>query len=106
MDEHNPVDEEESIYRRIHPNFYGPGAPVPILYEAFRPNRNDSAGLSVIRALFALPQALLTNIDPATVANYAIARLSVRALRRIGLTVEPDPLVTGPPGHAIIPELN
>src|SRR5438067_1302608 len=106
MDEREPVDDNEFVYRRIHPKFYKASAPVPVLYEAFRPSRNDSTGLSVVRAGFAKPVDCLTGIDPAAVGGYAVARLSVRDLRRLGLTVQPDPITGGPPGHALIVELN
>ena len=106
MDESQPVEDGEFVYRRIHPRFYKAAAPVSILYEAFRPSRSDDAGLSVIRARFAQPEDCLRGLDPATAGGYAVARLSVSDLRRLGLTVQPDPVVTGPPGHAIIPELS
>ena len=56
MDELQPVEDGEFVYRRIHPKFYKAAAPVSILYEAFRPSRSDDAGLSVIRARFAQPE--------------------------------------------------
>jgi hypothetical protein len=105
MDEREPVDDGEFVYRRIHPKFYKPAAPVSVLYEAFRPSKSDDAGLSVVRACFAKPEDCLLGIDPASVGGYAVARLSVRDLRCLGLTVRPDPVATGPRGHAIIPEL-
>ena len=106
MDEHEPVDESEFVYRRIHPRFYNPALPVAVLFEAFRPNRNDTTALSVLRARFAQPEDTLTNRDPAKVSGYYVARLSVGALHDLGLTVKPDPAPGGPPGHAVIPELS
>src|SRR5437879_4314924 len=106
MDEHEPVAETEFVYRRIHPNFYNPALRVAVLPEAFRPSRNDTTGLSVLRERFAQPQDTLANRDPAKVRGYYVARLSVRELRNLGLTVLPDPVASGPPGHAIIPELS
>ncbi len=106
MDENEPVDDSELIYRRIHPNFYNPALRVAVLPEAFRPSRNDTTGLSVLRACFAKPQDTLANRDPAKVSGYYVARLSVRELQNLGLTVEPEPAPDGPPGHAVIPELS
>src|SRR6266851_9584789 len=102
MDEHEPVDETEFVYRRIHPNFYNPTLRVAVLPEAFRPSRSDTAGLSVLRARFAQPQDTLANRDPAKVSGYYVARLSVKDLRNLGLTVKPEPAVGGPAGHAVI----
>src|SRR5438128_12153514 len=106
MDEHEPVDETEFVYRRIHPNFYNPALRVAVLPEAFRPSRNDTTGLSVLRARFAQPRDTLANRDPGKVRGYYVARLSVRELRSLGLTVLPDAVASGPPGHAIIPALS
>ncbi len=104
--EHEPVDRTESVYRRIHPKFYNAAAPLPVLYEAFRPNRNDQTGLSVLRARFAKPEDCLIGIDPASVGGFAVAELAVRDLATLGLTVRPDPSAGGPPGHAVIVELS
>ncbi len=105
MNEHEPVDDNEFVYRRIHPRFYQSSSPLPVLYEAFRPNRNDVNGLSVLRPRFAKPEDCFTGVDPAAAAGYAIARWAVRELARLGLTVRPDPIPSGPPGHALIAEL-
>ena len=45
-------------------------------------------------------------VDPAKTKDYYVARISVRDLEKLGLTVQPDPIEGGPRGHAIIPELN
>src|SRR5438874_2492703 len=106
MDEHEPVDGSEFVYRRIHPKFYNSALAIAVLLEAFRPNRNDTSGLSVLRARFAQPQDTLAEGDPAKVAGYYVARLAVRDLQDLGLTVKPEPLPGGPPGHAVIPQLS
>lgn len=105
MDEHEPVDDSEFVYRRIHPKFYNSALPVAVLLEALRPNRNDSTGLSVLRARFAKAEDCLPN-DPAKAGGYLVARLAASDLRNLGLTVRPEPLPAGPPGHAVIPELS
>ena len=105
MDENEPVDEREFIYRRIAPLYYDAGLTISVQREAFRPTANDSTGLSVLRALFARPEDTLGNLDPQKAKEYYVARLAVRELRNLGLTVVPDPMPTGPPGHAVIPEM-
>jgi hypothetical protein len=99
LDESDPVDDNEFVYRRIHPRFYDPALRVSVLLEAFRPNRNDATGLSVVRAQFAQPQDCLPP-DPAKSAGYLVARLVVSDLQSLGLTIEPEPIPGGPPGHA------
>jgi hypothetical protein len=66
MDENEPVDDSELVYRRIHPNYFDPALPVPVEPEAFRPSRNDATGLSVVRARFAQPRDTLANREPAS----------------------------------------
>jgi len=41
MDEHEPVDDTEFVYRRIHPSYYHPALPIAVLLEAFRPSKSD-----------------------------------------------------------------
>ena len=105
MDELQVVDDREFVYRRIHPRFYDPALAVPVLLEAFRPNRNDTTGLSVFRASFARPQDCLPP-DPAKAVGYLVARLAVSDLRNLGLSIQPEPILSGPTGHAVIPELS
>jgi hypothetical protein len=106
MDENDPVDDSEFVYRRIHPNFFDPALPMPVQRDAFRPTENDTTGLSVFRASFARPADALANLDSAKAKAYRVARLAVRDLRNLGLTVRPEPVPGGPTGHATIPELN
>ena len=106
IDERQHVKEEEFVFRRIHRNYYQAGLPLPIQPEAFRPTRNDASGISVFRASFVQPEGILADIDPNKRLDYYVARLAVRDLSRLGLTVVPDPDPTGPAGHAIIPELS
>lgn len=106
MDEHQPVDASEFVYRRIPRNYYQAGLPIPIHPAAFRPNQNDTTGLSVFRAAFVQPVDTLRNIDASKRNNYYVTRLAVQELHRLGLTVAPEPDPDGLPGHAIIPELS
>jgi hypothetical protein len=107
MDEHEPVDDGEFIYRRIHRTFLDPRAPIPIQLPAFRPTANDATGLSFFRACFlAQPQDALATLAPDKAKNYYVARLAVRDVRSLGLTVVPEPVPGEPRGHAVIPELS
>ena len=106
MDERDPVDDGEYVYRRIPRIFYDASLALPIQREAFRPTDKDTTGLSIFRAPFAQPLDALANVDPAKAKDYYVARLSVRGLRKLGLSVTPDALAAGPPGHAVIPELS
>lgn len=106
MDEHDPVDEGEYVYRRIPRVYCDLGLPIPIQREAFRPSAKDDIGLSVFRANFAQPLDTLVNVDPAKAKDYFVAQLLVSDIVKLGLTVKPDPLPGGPPGHAVIPELS
>jgi hypothetical protein len=106
MDEHDPVEDSEFVYRRIHRTFFNPSLPIPIRPKAFGPNQNDTTGISVFRAGFVQPVDTLANIDPVKAKHYYVARLAVRDLRKLGLTVVPEPVPGGPLGHATIPELS
>jgi hypothetical protein len=106
MDEHEPIQDDEFVYRRIHRNFYDANIPTCIRREAFRPNTNDDTGLSVFRAAFVQPADTLANIDAGKQNGYYVARIAVQDLHRLGLTVVPEPDPNGPLGHAIIPELS
>lgn len=105
MDELEPVDESEFVYRRVHPDFFDPILPIPVKREAFRPSGSDATGLSVFRAGFSNPIDTLP-VDPLKAKGYYVVRVSVRDLAVFGLTVRPDPLPDGPAGHCVIPELS
>ena len=53
-DESAPIDDDEILYRRIPAalNLYDPNAEPRLLPDAFRPNQNDTTGLSVYRARY------------------------------------------------------
>jgi hypothetical protein len=106
MDENEPVDDSEFVYRRIHPNFFDVALATSVQRDAFRPTQNDTTGLSVLRTNFAGPEDAFANLDPGKAKDYYVARLAVRDLRRLGLTVVPEPVPGGPLGHAVIPELS
>ncbi|HYV34792.1 MAG TPA: hypothetical protein VE988_03750 [Gemmataceae bacterium] len=105
MTEHDPVEESETVYRRIPGVFFNGQLTIPVQREAFRPTPKDHTGLSVFRAQFAQPTDALANVNPLKVKDYFVARLFVRALLNLGLTINPEPKAEGPAGHAVIPQL-
>src|SRR5262249_24403525 len=107
MDERDPVDDGEFVYRRIHRTFLNPTAQIPIQFPAFRPTPNDTTGLSLFRARFLVqPQDTLAHVAPDKAKDYYVIWLAVRDLRNLGLTIVPEPDPGGPPAHAVIPELS
>ncbi len=103
-DECDPVTTDEHVLRQIHTTRYDPSLPVPVIRTAFEPNKNDRTGISVFRERFTTAAELATyGSQPGC---YYVARLSVRDMRPLGLTVIPAPVKGGLPGHAVIPELN
>jgi hypothetical protein len=106
-EELEPVGHEESVLRRIPMSFYEEGLPTPIQRAAFRPNEQDTTGLSVYRARFVSSYSdVLRNVKPEKREKYYICRLCARDLFALNLTVVPDPDPEDIPGHCIIPELS
>jgi hypothetical protein len=99
------VDENEGVLRRIHKIFYNADSNIPVQPEAFRPTERDNDGLSVFRDRFVSPVQVLVDVAESKRGLYYIARLTVRDLQALHLTVIPAPR-SGLPGHALIPELN
>jgi hypothetical protein len=106
-EELEPVGDQEHVLRRVHVNHFRDGLPTPIQRAAFRPNEQDTAGISVYRERFVSSYAdVLTIVKPEKRGNYYVSRLCVRAVRGLGLDVVPDPDPGDIPGHSIIPELS
>src|SRR4029077_18545860 len=95
MDEHNPVADSEFVYRRIAPVYYDVRLAIAVQPEAFRPTKNDASGISVLREHFARPADCLAGIDKAKAGSYYVSRLSVGELRKLGVSVVPDPIAGG-----------
>jgi hypothetical protein len=77
-DQRQPVDDSESVYRRVHRNFYQANLPIPIQPAAFRPNPNDTTGLSVFRAGFVHPIDTLVSVEVSKRNDYYVAILAVQ----------------------------
>jgi hypothetical protein len=73
-------------------------------FVAFRPTPDDTAGLSVYREIHV--SASRVAASGRKQGEYYVARLSVKAIRALGLTVVSDEQAEGLAGHALIPELS
>ncbi len=103
----DPVADDEFLLRRVHRAFFNPALGMPVQPEAFRPTDGDTDGLSVHRERFVTAADSLAAVAEDKRAMYCVVRLSVGALRAMGLTIDPSPdSVRGIPGHALIRELN
>jgi hypothetical protein len=98
------VAADEFILRRIHKNHVHPGPPPQVSYPAFRPTPDDTTGLSVYREKHvSAAEVVAAGRKP---GEYYVARLAVRDLLQLGLSIVPDEQPAGPQGHALIPELS
>ena len=102
-DESAPIDDDEILYRRIPAalNLYDPNAEPRLLPDAFRPNQNDTTGLSVYRARYRAIEDVARGREG---KKYYVAVLRAGDLRAQGIAVVPRPL-EGDPGHAELPGL-
>jgi hypothetical protein len=100
--EQDPIDENEYVLRRIHKNNCDTRLPIPIQEVAFKPTESDVDGISVYREKYVSPAEVAAG--GRTPEVYYVARLAVRALNALNLTVVPTP--GDQKGHAVIPELN
>jgi hypothetical protein len=101
-DEAAPVDADEFVLRRIHKSYFDSRLPLPIQPVAFKPTESDVDGLSVFRERFVSPAEVAA--AGRTPGAYHVARLAVRDLQALRLTVVPSPGEL--PGHAVLAELN
>jgi len=63
VDDSQPVEDDEFVYRRIHETYYKSSLLIPVERGAFKPTESDDTGLSVFRALFVQPKDTLSNVD-------------------------------------------
>jgi hypothetical protein len=104
--ENDPVTDDEFVLRLIWEDYFKPDLDLPIQARAFEPKKNEIDGISVFRQdCLHSPSDTLAVIAEDKRNRYYIARVAVRELLVMGLTVRPDPISTAP-GHAVLPELN
>jgi len=98
-----PIGDDELLYRRIPAslNLYDPTAAPHLLPDAFRPNANDTTGLSVYRAKY---KSALEAARGRPGKVYYVAVLRAGDLRAREIEISPRPL-EGDPGHAEKPGL-
>jgi hypothetical protein len=99
----DPIADDEVLCRRIPAStgWYGPSRSPPLEPEAFRPNKNDTHGLSVSRQKYKSVEQAARGQPGKT---YFVALLRAGDIRAAGMEVVPRPLPDDP-GHAEIPEL-
>ena len=101
-----PIDPDEPILRRIpvKQGYYDPRKVPPVEAGSFRPNSNDTDGLSFYLEREISAQDLAASGNPDT--QYVVARLLARDLCAQGLTLVADQQPGDLPGHLITPEIN
>jgi hypothetical protein len=98
-----PIDDDELLFRRVpvSAGWHHPDQKPVLEPEAFRPNKNDSTGISLFREKY-------TTIEEAARGrpgrSYYVAVLRAGDLRASGMDVVPRPL-EGSPGHVEIGNL-
>lgn len=98
-------DEEELLYRQVHPSFIRDGRPTR---QAFRPTPKDESRLSVARGSLTTPQEAHEHYTGARgLASVGTWALSVGEVESEGLRAFPDPLTAPPesvpdPAHAVV----
>jgi hypothetical protein len=106
-DDAPPIDPDEFLLRRIPitGGYFDPKKAPPVQSGAFRPNRGDTDGISIYRERLLSASELVakTNRVPGTTK---VARLRVRDLQALGVTLEPKQEEGDLPGHVVIPEIN
>jgi len=95
-----PIADDELLFRRIPAslNLYDPQCLPPLLPDAFRPNANDTTGLSVYRSKYKSVEETAHGREGKT---YYVAVLRAGDLRKVGIEVVPRPREADP-GHAEI----
>lgn len=97
-----PIDDDEYLYRRVPVKMVGWVRDQRVNHHAFRPNSNDTTGLSLERASLGSPEDAARGRSS---AGYYIARVKYKDLRELGLEVVPKP-TDDRPGHVELPRLN
>lgn len=99
----DPLHPDEIVYRRIPRNCLPRPKHESIpAWVAFRPNDDDLTGLSLSREEHESIEQAAQGMPG---KRYHVARMRVRDLNEVGLSVIADEPETNP-GHAIIPELS
>ncbi len=104
--QHDTLSEDEYVLRRIlnQDNIIDLNLSHPIQRIAFRPTDKDTDGISVFRELFATPEEVaFTGNNP---SGYHVIRLPYREILGLGFSIIPNPDISQPNGHSLIPDLH
>lgn len=97
-----PVEPQEYLLHRVHPNNFDETQPTPILRCEFEPKPRDVDGISFYREKVSSAEGLAATGK--TPGIYYVVRVKAKDLQDLGLTVIPT---TGNlPGHVSVPELS
>src|SRR5437879_9708207 len=90
-----PVADDELLYRRIPAslNLYDRNSEPALLPDAFRPNANDTTGLSLYRSKYKSIEEAARGREGNT---YYVAVLRAGDLRSAGIDIAPRPLPGDP----------
>jgi hypothetical protein len=98
-------DDEELLFRQVHPNFLRDGRPTG---QAFRPTQKDAGKLSVARGVLTTAQRAYEHYTNARgLRSAGTWGITVAECKKEGLVARPDPLTSPPenvadPAHAIV----
>ncbi len=106
MEEFDPVNERESLLRRIpnQPSHYDSKQHLPITRVAFEPSQKDTDGISVFRELFSSASQVAQGAR--TPNDCYVASIYARRFFSLDLSVVPDPDPNQPRGHALVREIH
>ncbi len=96
--EREPIANDELVYRRVPEVFYDPNSNRPLAWEAFRPNKNDTDGLSVWLSKYVSPSDVAQR-NARFGKRYYVLEIAVTDLRELGIEVISTP-EHGELGHA------
>lgn len=105
-DGNDPVADDELVMRRVSTAsmWYDPQASPPLNWLAFKPNQNDTNGVSVWRGKYLTPDDV-AKMNARPNRRYYVVAIQVAALRGSGIEVIASPQEGGA-GHASLANLN
>jgi hypothetical protein len=104
--ETTPVFPNEVLLRTVpnSPGFYTPSIPNwTINPNAFEPAKDDLDGISLFREDFVTPKNLASITKH--VNGVRVARVTAKECTGLQLSLKPDPDISQPRGHVLVPEM-
>ena len=103
--EADPITDDEFVLRLIWHDFFTAGPPARVSDSAFTPKPNEPGGVSLYRASCSADASEILQVVALEKRSlYAIASLSVAALKGLGLTLVPHKNLAVA-GHVMLEEL-